>query len=454
MIHSIENVTKVVLFPQMIMSLEGSMSTEDKMSIDERRKYLRQMKKRYEKAGRKEKGQLLDEMEAVTELDRKTLIRLMKGSLKRKARRKQRGRTYGAEVEDALRVIAPTFDYICAERLAPNLVWMAQHLARHGELEVSDVLLEKLGQVSVSTVGRLLERIRQYEPRLPRKGPRRANRLIRDIPMLRLPWSIQVPGFFEVDLVHHCGPTTAGEYMCTLQMIDVATGWSERMAVLGRSYMVMQAAFLRILARLPFPVLEIHPDNGSEFFNHHMLRFWGEIVQGVTLSRSRPFHKNDNPRVEQKNATLVRAYLGHERLDSVAQVLAANQLYDKMWIYYNLFQPVMHLVEKEVIQQDGQPARVKRRHDQAQTPFDRLCITDAILPEHRQQLEVLRDQINPRRLRQQIYDTIDYIFSLPGAVPDTTEDVRLTLATPSTLRQGGDALFKFAFNRTTIRKYP
>lgn len=430
------------------------MSTEDKMSIDERRKYLRQMKKRYEKAGRKEKGQLLNEMEAVTELERKTLIRLMNGSLKRKARRKQRGRIYGKEVEDALRIIAPTFDYICAERLAPNLVWMAQHLARHGELEVSDVLLEKLGRVSISTVGRLLGRIRQDEPRLPRKGPRRANRLTRDIPMLRLPWSIQVPGFFEVDLVHHCGSTTAGEYMCTLQMIDVATGWSERMAVLGRSYMVMQAAFLRILARLPFPVLEIHPDNGSEFFNHHMLRFWGEIVQGVTLSRSRPFRKNDNPRVEQKNATLVRAYLGHERLDSVAQVLAANQLYDKMWVYYNLFQPVMHLVDKEIFQQDGQPVRVKRRHDQAQTPFDRLCITEAILPKHRQQLEVLRDQINPRQLRQQIYDTIDYIFSLPGAAPDTTEDVRLTLATPSTLRQGGDALFKFAFNRTTIRKHP
>jgi hypothetical protein len=438
----------------MKMSLEGTMSAEDKMSIDERRKYLRQMKKRYEKAGRKEKGQLLDEMEAVTELDRKTLIRLMNGSLKRKPRRKQRGRTYGAQVEDAMRVIYPSFDYICAERLTPNLVWMAQHLARHGELELSDVLLEKLGQVSVSTVGRLLGRIQQYEPRLPRKGPRRANRLTRDIPMLRLPWSIQVPGSFEVDLVHHCGPTTAGEYMCTLQMIDVATGWSERMAVLGRSFIVMQAAFRRILARLPFPVLEMHPDNGSEFFNHHMVRFWGEIIQGVKLSRSRPFHKNDNPRVEQKNATLVRAYLGHERLDSVAQVLAANQLYDKMWVYYNLFQPVMHLVEKEVIQQHGQPARVKRRHDQAQTPFDRLCATDAILPEHRQHLEALRDQINPRKLRQEIYDTIDYIFSLPGAVPGITEDVRLTLKTSSTSYEGGDPLFKFAFHRTMIRNRP
>jgi hypothetical protein len=430
------------------------MSTEEKMNIDERRKYLRQMKKRYAKAGRKKQGQLLDEMEAVTELERKTLIRLMKSNLQRKPRRRQRGRTYGAEVEDALRVIYPSFDYICAERLTPNLVWMAEHLARHGELEVSHVLLEQLERVSVSTVGRLLGRMRLDEPRLPREGPRRANRLTRDIPMLRLPWDIQVPGSCEVDLVHHCGPTTGGEYMCTLQMIDVATGWSERRAVLGRSYMVMEAAFLCCLARLPFAVREIHPDNGSEFFNHHMLRFWGEIVQGVKLSRSRPFHKNDNPRVEQKNATLVRAYLGHERLDSVAQVLAANQLYDKMWLYYNLFQPVMHLAEKEVIRQAGQPAQVKRRYDRAQTPFDRLCATDAILPQHRQQLQALRDQINPRQLRQAIYDTIDYIFSLPGAVSGISEDVRLTLATTSTIPQGGDPLLNLAFNCTQILKQP
>jgi hypothetical protein len=430
------------------------MSTEEKMNIDERRKYLRQMKKRYAKAGRKKQGQLLDEMEAVTELERKTLIRLMKSNLQRKPRRRQRGRIYGAEVEDALRVIYPSFDYICAERLTPNLVWMAEHLARHGELEVSHVLLEQLERISVSTVGRLLGRMRLDEPRLPREGPRRANRLTRDIPMLRLPWDIQVPGSCEVDLVHHCGPTTGGEYMCTLQMIDVATGWSERRAVLGRSYLVMEAAFLCCLARLPFAVREIHPDNGSEFFNHHMLRFWGEIVQGVKLSRSRPFHKNDNPRVEQKNATLVRAYLGHERLDSVAQVLAANQLYDKMWLYYNLFQPVMHLAEKEVIRQAGQPAQVKRRYDRAQTPFDRLCATDAILPQHRQQLQALRDQINPRQLRQAIYDTIDYIFSLPGAVSGISEDVRLTLATTSTIPQGGDPLLNLAFNCTQILKQP
>jgi hypothetical protein len=228
----------------------------------------------------------------------------------------------------------------------------------------------------------------------------------------------------------------------------VATGWSERAAVLGRSFLVMEDAFRRILARLPFPLLEIHPDNGSEFFNHHLLRFWGDIVQGVTISRSRPFHKNDNPRVEQKNSTLVRAYLGHERLDTVAQVIAANRLYDKMWLYYNLFQPVMILSEKEVIREDDKPARVKRRYKDARTPFDRLCQTNAILPEHREQLEVLRDSINPRALRQEIYDDIDHIVALPGATPGTSENVHFTLL--KNLEQGGDPRLNLTFHRTPI----
>jgi len=430
------------------------MSTEDEMSIDEERKYLRKMKKRYVKADRKERGQLLDEMEAITGKHRKTLTRLMNGSLERKPRRKQRGKIYGLAVDDALRIIDESLDYICAERLTPNLVWMASHLATHGELDVSPSLLEQLGLISASTVKRRLYQMRSEQPRLPRrKGPKRANNLTRDIPMIRIPWNEQQPGHFEVDLVHHCGLTASGEYVCSLQMLDTATGWSERAGTLGRSYLVMEDAFLCILPRLPFPVLQMHPDNGSEFFNHHMLRFWGERVQGVHLSRSRPYHKNDNRFVEQKNFTLIRAYLGYERLDTVAQTLAVNHLYDRMWLYYNFFQPVMRLEEKIVIPgDDGQPTRVKHRYDEARTPFDRLCETDAITQEHREQLEALRDQTNPRQLRQEIYDWIDYIFSLPNAVPGVTEDVHLTLRAPHRPGKGGDSLSALCFNRTTILK--
>jgi len=422
------------------------MSDEDKMTIDERRKYLRTMRKRYVEADRKERGQLLDEMEAVTELHRKSLVRLMNGSLARKRRLKQREKSYGPEVDDALRVIAESLDHICAERLTPNLVWMAQHLAAHGEMQVTPPLLEKLGQISISTVRRRLAHIQQDQPRLPRKGPERANRVTRDIPMKRIPWDEQQPGHFEVDLVHHCGPSASGEYVHTLQMVDVTTGWSERVAVLGRSYRVMRAAFERCLERLAFPVLEIHPDNGNEFFNHHLIRFFRDIIQGVELSRSRPYHKNDNRNVEQKNSTLVRAYLGYDRFDTVEQTRVLNLLYDKMWLYYNFFQPVMHLTDKLIIPVKGQPARVKRRYDQAQTPFDRLGVTNAISDEDRQRLQALRDQTNPRQLRQKIYELLDYLFTLPGATPGITEDVYQTLGMPLTLPKGEDALVTLSFD--------
>ncbi len=425
------------------------MSDEDKMTIDERRKYLRMVKKRYLKADKVVRGLLLDEMEAVTGLHRKSLIRLMASNLKRKPRRRHRGRQYGADVDDALRVISESSDHICAERLQPNLEWMAKHLAHHGELMLSEQLLAQLSQISISTVKRILSRNQQDQPRLPRRKPSRSHALTRDIPMRQIAWNEPQPGHFEVDLVHHCGPDTSGQYLHSLQMIDVATGWSERVATLGRSYRVMENAFRRALARLPFPVLEIHPDNGSEFFNAHLLRFFNVEIEVEALSRSRPHHKNDNRFVEQKNSTLIREPLGYDRLDTVAQTLAVNQLYDLMWLYYNFFQPVMRVSEKIILPANGRQSRVKRRYDNARTPLDRLCNTKAISKHQKEHLLALRDQVNPRLLRQSIYDQIDHVFSLPNAVPEVTEDIFLTLAQPISIPKGVDAPVTLFFDLIT-----
>jgi hypothetical protein len=235
-------------------------------------------------------------------------------------------------------------------------------------------------------------------------------------------------------------------------MIDVATGWSERAGTLGRGQVVMEDAFRRILARLPFPVLEIHPDNGSEFFNHHLLRFWKDTVTGVRERRTRPWYKNDNRFVEQKNATLVRAYLGDARLDSVAQTKTLNELYDKMWTYYNFFQPVMRMTEKSIVPTLQGGHRVHRAYDDPRTPFERLCATRLLSQDKKQQLQRQRDQINPRQLRRDIYQLLDKLLRMPGATPGTTEDAYMTLAMPAEVWKGQGSPVTFSLDRSFTPK--
>jgi hypothetical protein len=404
---------------------------EKHMTVSVRDKCLSCIQERYRRAGRPEKGKLLTHLEQMTGLGRKTLITKLRGDLVRRRRRRQRGRSYGAAVDDALRVISETYDHISAERLTPSLVEMAKCLARHGELRITPELLAQLGHISVATVGRILRRLRQDEPRLPRAGPRQASSARRAVPMGRIDRDVRSPGHMETDLVHHCGNYAGGDYVHTVQLVDVLTAWSERRAVLGRSYLAMQDALRHIARRIPFPIVEIHPDNGSEFFGDHMLRFWPSLFPGASLSRTRPWHKNDNRFVEQKNNTLVRRYFGDQRFDSVAQTRALNDLYDVMWLYYNFFQPVMRLQEKSVVTDSHGRTHLKRRFDRAQTPFERLCASGVLSTEQQAHWRAYRDAINPRQLRRTIYQLIDRLSRLPGATPGVVEDVRQTITNPA-----------------------
>jgi hypothetical protein len=228
------------------------MPTQDEMRIDERRKYVKLMEPRYRKAKRKERSQLLSEMEQVSKLHRKHLIRLLNGqSLERKKRSTPRSRTYGLEVEQVVLRVWESLDYICAERLTPSLGRMAKHLASFGSLVLTTEVAKQLATISPATVQRLLRKNRARKARLPRPGPHRANQVTKGVPMGRIPWNTPDPGHFETDLVHHGGESASGEYGHTLQLIDVATGWSERVMLLGRGYQAMERAFHQVLERLP-----------------------------------------------------------------------------------------------------------------------------------------------------------------------------------------------------------
>lgn len=277
---------KVIQFTQMKMLPEGLYgATQDEMpllTLNERRKYLKRVWPRYVQADKEGRGALLTEMEQVTGMHRKSITRLMKsahcGSLDRQKRSTVRPPTYGKEVRAVVSVVWEALDYVCAERLQPQLLCTARHLARFGELDKVGVTLtphleEQLATISRATVQRMTGKLRSLGTGgvpLPRRGPQQANRrnsATKGVPMGRIPWQTQEAGHFEVDLVHHCGGTTAGEYAHTLQMIDGATGWSERVAVLGRGQGAMQEGFTRIKERVPFAIKELHPDNGPEFFS-------------------------------------------------------------------------------------------------------------------------------------------------------------------------------------------
>jgi len=187
---------------------------------------------------------------------------------------------------------------------------MAAHLAVFDQLVVTEPLLAQLERISLSTLRRRLDLLRQDEPRLA--GARALHRPTQRC--ARYLWGVSLGtsesrGTSRPTWSTICGSSSSGLYACTVQMIDVTTGWSDRAAVLGRGYVVMQDAFQYMLKRIPFPVLEVHPDNDSAFFNAHMLSFWGTRLSGARLSRSRPYHKHDNPFVEQGNSNKVRAYL-------------------------------------------------------------------------------------------------------------------------------------------------
>jgi hypothetical protein len=384
------------------------MSEKDEMTIDERRKYLHKMWRLYRNASKQEKSKMLDDMEHVTGMNRKSIIRILNGRLSRKKRTNERGPTYGIDVIDAARMISQVLDHPCAERLQPSLVFMAKHLRNHRQLFVDQKTLEGLGSISISTLKRTLANINKSADKIGRKRfPKRKRNTFKEVyPMRRIPYDIPQPGHFEVDLVLHCDEDNAGEYIHTIQMIDVATGWCGIQAVFGRSYRVMRDGFEWILINLPIPIIEIHPDNGNEFFNQHLLRFWKNEIPDLAISRSRPYHKNDNRFVEENNASLIRAYIGHGRLDTLQHLMILREIYTDLMCYHNFFQPVMKMIQKNYIDE----VHYRRVFDTARPPLDRLAETNVVTKDNLEMLMYLRDQVDIVALRERLEKNITNLW--------------------------------------------
>ena len=310
------------------------------------KEYLKAVQARYLKATRIEKSRLLDEFVQVTGYHRKASRRLLR-------RRRQgiptgrvgRPKEYGPEVLAGLRVAWEASDRMCSRRLQPFLPELTRVLEHHGELTLAGAVKAQLCRVSPSTIDRLLGPYRRRNGRRPFSTTKPGSLLKAAIPIRTFAdWDDKRPGFLEIDLVAHCGESTEGFYLNTLSTVDVATGWVECQGVWGKGQQRVGSAIHHISQRLPFPLLGLDSDNGSEFINHHLYGYCQR--KEITFTRSRPYKKNDSAYVEQKNWSVVRRLVGYDRYSSQEALERLNRIYQLVRMYTNYFQPVMQLQHK------------------------------------------------------------------------------------------------------------
>jgi hypothetical protein len=366
------------------------------MSQRSKRELFAEIQPRYLKAKKAQKQKILDEFTAATGYHRKYAIRLLKhGYLRRKSKPKGRRATYRGEVVQALEQIWEIYGRICSKRLHPYLPEGIKVLERCDELRLSAGTKELLLHISRSSIDRCLAPARFNHPHgLSTTKP--GVLLKKNIPVRTFAdWSEDKPGFLEVDLVAHCGDNTTGQFLDTLTCTDLCTGWTEPIALRKRSQETVCASIGAMRPDLPFDLLGIDSDNGSEFINDLLYRYC--LNEKITFTRSRPYKKNDQAHVEQKNWSVVRHTVGYDRLDSDKQFAILQSIYKDLRLYVNFFQPVLKLIGKEHIGN-----RVVRKYDYARTPYQRVLERkDVPLP---QKAKLLNQYLylNPAELRRHI----------------------------------------------------
>jgi len=370
-----------------------------------KREYTAAVRGRYLKGSRKEKGRILDEFTQVVGHHRKAAIRLLRrGDRAEPGRRRGRPRKYRVEAAMALKVVWEAADRICSLRLHPFMGELISALRSHGELTIDPALETQLCQMSSSTMDRLLRPYRLRVKRRPFSTTRPGTLLKSSIPIRTFgELDRDHPGFLEADMVAHCGESAEGFYLTTLSMVDVATGWTECQGVWGKGQQRVGAAIHRVRGRLPFTLLGLHSDNGSEFINYGLYSYCQR--EGIKFTRSRSYKKNDNAHVEQKNWSVVRRLVGYDRYNSHAALEYLNRLYGLVRLYTNFFQPALKLQFKT-----RHGARVHKVYDEARTPYQRLVASGVLDGAQQEVLKQLYQGLNPVYLRAQIDASLEELW--------------------------------------------
>jgi hypothetical protein len=377
------------------------------MSLNSKRELVEVVRARYLKASKGEKQKILDEFTCATGYHRKYAIRVLKNQLQKRQKRKRTGykTIYGGEVVQALEQIWEIYGQICSKRLQPFLPEGIRVLERCQEIQLSQDTKDLLLRISSASIDRCLRPVRLQRPHgLSTTKP---GSLLKNLIPVRTftEWDEERPGFLEIDLVAHCGTTTEGQYLNTLTCTDLATGWTDVTALLHRSQEAVSEAIHVVRQRLPFPLLGIDSDNGSEFINDLLYRYC--LDEKITFTRSRPYQKNDQAHVEQKNWSVVRHTVGYDRWETPQELALLERIYDDLRLYINFFQPSFKLIAKERL---GNQTR--KRYDPAKTPYQRVLERKDISLETKARLMNLYVQLNPAELRRRIDQKIAKLWKL------------------------------------------
>jgi hypothetical protein len=363
---------------------------------------LTKLRDRYRQARKKGRGRILDEFVATTGYHRKHAIALLRG--KRRHRNSKtpshrlRRRIYLAEDKRAILWLVELFDQISSKRLRVAMDAELGNLRCH--LDVSRACFKRLKQISPST----MDRFRRTQSRVPvrHRGGTKPGTLLKSKIKVRTfaDWDDKRPGFEEIDLVQHEGGNSSGFFACTLDVTDVATGWTEMRAVLNKAQTHVFAALKHIRQNLPFPLLGIDSDNGGEFINDELARYCDQ--EQLTFTRGRTGRKNDNPYVEQKNWSVIRRLVGYGRYETQQQVNRLNALYAVYRLYVNHFLPVQKLVSKV---REG--SKLKKVYDDPKTPYQRVLDSPQVSPKDKRKLRAIHAKLGVVELKRQIDELMD-----------------------------------------------
>lgn len=295
-----------------------------------------------------------------------------------------------------LRKIWQTANYACGKLLVVMIPEFLLQLEKYGEIQVTDDERKLLLRVSSSTIDRLLRNDKKAHGIKGRSGTKPGTLLKSQIPIkIFTPWNERKPGYTEIDLVAHCGDTLRGDFINTLDTVDIATGWSEKQALMGKGEYATLKAYDALEKRYPFPILGIDCDNGSEFINAHFFRMTQK--RKITFTRARSGRKNDQAHIEQQNYSTVRKIVGYQRFETEKHLEVLNKIYGLLSDYLNFFIPTFKLVKKERI-----GSKIKRIYDSPKTPYQRVLEHPDIPEETKQKLKSKYESLNPAALLREI----------------------------------------------------